>query len=420
VETSFMAQVDRGYELRTIVLLGLAYGFAYYDRMMMTFLTPFVVPEFGLSNTQVGALGAALSLSWAIGAYLFGRWSDSRGVRKPFLMASLLIFSGCSMLSGLASGFWSLIASRLLMGLVEGPFLPICLAIVAAVSPARRRGLNAGIVQNVFGAILGAAVAPIAAVAIAEAAGWRASFFTAGIPGLILAVLIWRWVAEPGRQPPRSAAEKEGSGIAAMLRHRNIALCAIISCLLVGSIVLGSIFLPLYLTRIRGFSPSHMATIMAVLGLCPPLGGLLIPWLSDRIGRRLPMVIFAFITAVTPLAALYFEGPAMLLTAFMFVGWIGLGTFPLFMGVIPAETLQSRNTAAAMGLVVAIGELTGGVLAPLGAGRLADAYGLHTPLLLATVMSLAAAVVAGLLHETNPRARRAERFLEQEIRIDAA
>jgi len=396
---------SRGHEIRTVVLLGLAFGFAYYDRMMMTFLTPFVVPEFNLSNTQVGALGAALSFTWAIGAYVLGRWSDALGVRKPFLLASLVIFSCASVLSGLAPDFWTLLASRLVMGLVEGPFLPVCLAIIVAASPPARRGLNTGIVQNVFGAILGTAVAPIAAIAIAEALGWRASFYTAAIPGLILALLIWRYVAEP-EKPVSAGASQEGAlGIGAMLAHRNIALCSLISCLLVGSIVLGSLFLPLYLTQVRGFAPSEMAAIMAALGLCPPIGGLLVPWLSDRIGRRLPMVIFATLTALTPLAAVYFDGPTAILTALMFAGWIGLGTFPLFMGVIPAETLAGRGTAAAMGLVVGIGELTGGVIAPLAAGRLADAYGLSMPLLCGLAMSLGAGLVALFLAETNPRVR---------------
>ncbi|RKF17571.1 MFS transporter [Altericroceibacterium spongiae] len=398
---------SRHYEIRTLILLGLAYGFAYYDRMMMTFLTPFIVPEFQLNNTQVGALGAALSLSWAIGAYILGRWSDSLGVRKPFLLASLVIFSACSVLSGLAIDFWTLFASRLLMGLVEGPFLPICLAIIAVVTPARRRGLNIGIVQNVFGAILGTAIAPILSVAIAEMWGWRFSFYTAALPGFILAFLIWRYVAEPHEpaQPMGAKGTSTGPGMLEMLRRRNIALCAVIGCLLVGSVVLGSIFLPLYLTRIRGFEPGHMATIMAILGLCPPIGGLLVPFLSDRVGRRLPLVVFGALMAVTPLAALYFQGSSGILTALMFLGWIGLGTFPLFMGVIPAETLSGKGTAAAMGLVVAIAELTGGVLAPLGAGRLADAYGLQSPLLMAVAMALIAGLVALFLEETNKAAQ---------------
>src|SRR6476469_2522309 len=194
-------QAPLGYEVRVVVLLGLAFGFAYFDRMAMTFLSPYVVKDLGLTNTQVGALGSGLSVTWALGAYFIGRWSDSVGKRKPFLLAFMVIFSFCSVLSGLAAGFGTLFASRMVMGAVEGPFLPICLAIIAAASMESRRGLNVGIVQNFFGSLIGTALAPIILVAIADAWGWRYAFYLAGVPGLVLAVLIWLLIHEPPLEP---------------------------------------------------------------------------------------------------------------------------------------------------------------------------------------------------------------------------
>jgi predicted MFS family arabinose efflux permease len=316
----------------------------------------------------------------------------------------MIIFSICSVLSGLATGFWTLLATRVVMGAVEGPFLPIVLAIITSIAPAQRRGLYTGIVQNVFGSLLGNALAPKVVVAIAIAWGWRTSFFVAGLPGLILLLLVWRYIDEPPRMPKPANDEPSapGSGIIAMLRERNIALCAIISCVMIGSLVLGSIFLPLYLTQVRGYSPSTMSSIMAALGFTPAVGGILVTWISDRIGRRLPMILFAMLTALCPLAALYFDGPVWTLTALMFVGWIGIGMYPLFMGVVPAETLNFRNVAAAMGLVVAIGELTGGVCGPLVAGWLADMTSLRTPLLISAGMSLCGGIVSLFIIETNP------------------
>lgn len=390
----------RGYEMRVVLLLGLAYGFAFYDRQIMTFLTPFVASELRLSNLQIGALGAGLSLTWAIGAYVFGRWSDRLGVRKPFLVGALILFSFCSVLSGLAPGFWSLLASRALMGAVEGPFLPICLAIIAAASPVSRRGLNSGLVQNVFGSLLGGALAPVLSVAIAQALGWRVSFYTAAVPGLVLAALLWWLVVEP--PPPPRAASRQPIGIAAMLRQRNIALCAAISCMLVGSAVLCSIFLPVYFVSVRGWSPERMAGAMALLGLCPPVGGILVPALSDRIGRRIPMIASAAAMTITPLATLYADGPPALVIGLMLFGWLGMGSFPLFMAVVPAETMRFHQAAAVMGLVVAIGELTGGVAAPLLAGWAADSFGLQAPLLIAATAAALGALIAAGLVETNP------------------
>src|SRR6185503_19321874 len=192
---------DRGYELRVVLLLGLAFGFAFFDRQALTYLGPFVQEDLKLSNEQLGWANSGLSATWALGAFLVGRWSDSIGLRKPFLIGALVLFSACSVLSGFAWSFGTLLATRIVMGLAEGPFLPICLAIIATASAYDRRGLNSGLVQNTFGSVIGNALAPFVLVRIAVAYGWQDAFFIAGIPGLILAFLIWRFIKEPERRP---------------------------------------------------------------------------------------------------------------------------------------------------------------------------------------------------------------------------
>ena len=392
-----------GYELRVVLLLGLAFGFAYFDRMALTFLGPFVQADLSLNGEQMGWLGAGLSLTWAVGAYVVGLWSDSIGKRKPFLLAALVIFSFCSVMSGLAASFGTLLASRIVMGAAEGPFLPICLAIVVAASANSRKGLNAGVVQNVFGSIIGTALAPIVLVWIAETYGWREAFFMAGVPGLILAVLIWRLIDEPA-----SAAADPGEAPAklspwAMLKFRNIALCSLISVCAVGSAVIGSIFMPLYLDGPRGIAPANWAWVMAIVGFCPAVGGVLMTGLSDRIGRKPAIAAGGLLMMIPPLALLLFDGSVVMLTALMFIGWMGMGIFPLFMGVVPAETLGRARAATAMGLVIAVGELIGGVLGPPLAGRLADNYSLDHTMWVQAGLALFGGLFALGLRETNPR-----------------
>jgi predicted MFS family arabinose efflux permease len=87
----------------------------------------------------------------------------------------------------------------------------------------------------------------------------------------------------------------------------------------------------------------------------------------------------------------------------MFVSWLGIGVFPLFMGLIPTETLGQAQAATAMGLVVGIGELSGGFIGPVVGGMMADRVGLQAPLLIAGAMAALAGVVAFGLIETNPR-----------------
>ena len=136
-----------------------------------------------LNQTEVGLLGSGLSLAWALSAFVIGAWSDRSGVRKPFLLVSVVVFSLCSALSGLAGTFMLLLLARFVMGFAEGPFLPICFSIMNVESSPKRRGVNAGLMQNFFASLLGTTVAPLVLPWLADQYGWRTAFYLSAIPG---------------------------------------------------------------------------------------------------------------------------------------------------------------------------------------------------------------------------------------------
>lgn len=413
------------YENRLLLILGLAFGIAFFDRNAGTILVPLMEHDLRLDNTETGFIGSGLSITWALGAYLIARWSDATGVRKPFLLGFLLIFSACSFLSGLAPNFTVLLASRMLMGAVEGPFLPVCLAIMAVESSEHRRGINAGIMQNFFASVLGQSLAPLLLVALAQHFGWRSAFYIAGVPGLACALAVLLWVREPDKSA-QAAVDTAGlggtgerMGLLAMLSVRNILLCGLISVFMVAWLVLGWTFLPKFFTDYRHLSPSVMSYLMTALGIASALSAFTVPLLSDRIGRRPAMIAFCLLGALSPLAALYYQGSAVVLGTIMFVGWLGCGTFPLFMGVIPGETISRRYAATAMGLVVCTGEVVGGFGINSLAGALADAWGLATPVLMQTACALVGGSLCFLLVETAPsrvRAGAADRMRAESLR----
>ena len=180
------------YENRLLFVLSLSFGFVFFDRNAMSFLAPFVAQDLNLSNTQIGLLVSALSLTWALSGYLLGAQSDRSGRRKPYLLIAVIVFSACSFISGLAGSFFMLLAARLLMGVAEGPILPISQTLMVMNSTPKRRGQNMGIMQNFGSNLLGSCIAPLVLVAIASHYDWRLAFFVAGIPGLIAAWLIWK------------------------------------------------------------------------------------------------------------------------------------------------------------------------------------------------------------------------------------
>ena len=151
-------------------------------------------------------------------------------------------------------------------------------------------------------------------------------------------------------------------------------------------------------------SKSLTLSFIVGFGIVKALANLFAGRLSDRIGRRPIMIIGCFGSVITSLAVLYFHGPIWMLAGFMFIGWVGNGIFPMFMGTIPGESLPRAHIATAMGIVVGIGEILGGVAAPFIAGRLSDAtsLGKEAPLFLMAASAIIAGIIALFLKETAP------------------
>ena len=113
------------YESRLIWILGITFGFLFFDRNAANFLMPFIANDLHFNNRQVGLVASALSFTWAVSAFLGGLYSDHSGRRKPILLATTVAFSLCSFMSGIAGSFLALFLVRMLMGAAEGPFMPV-------------------------------------------------------------------------------------------------------------------------------------------------------------------------------------------------------------------------------------------------------------------------------------------------------
>ena len=388
-----------------VTLLSVNFGIVFFDRNALNFLMPFVQPELGLSNTQVGILASALSLTWACAAFGIGVISDRTGSRKGLLILATLAFSACSFLSGLAGSFAALLGARLLMGAAEGGIMPISQAMIAAEVTPERRGLAMGVTQNFGSNLLGSFVAPVLLVAFATAYGWRNAFFLAGIPGLLAAMLMWKLISEPAvpAGTPSRAAEGSAMTWAQAFKERNVLICAVMGVLLVSYLVVCWAFMPLYLTQVRRFDAQTMGWLMGTLGISATVGAFLVSGLSDRIGRRPLMIAMPLIGVILPLGAMYFDGSIWVLAAIFFVGWGLTGIFPLFMATVPSESVDRRHIATVLGVCMGTGEIIGGVLSPSIAGFAADLAGLQAPLWIMLGLAIAGGVLALGLRETAPR-----------------
>ncbi|MEX3670539.1 MFS transporter [Paraburkholderia phenoliruptrix] len=414
------------YENRLLLILFATFGFVFFDRLALSFLFPFMSAELHLSNGQLGMVSSALALTWALSGAMTGAWSDARGTRKPLLIAAVLGFSVCSALSGLVGGFTSLIAFRALMGISEGPVLPLSQSLMVESSTPSRRGLNMGLLQGSAAGLLGAMIGPPVVIGIATAYGWREAFYVSCIPGFLIAFCIWRWVREvPSGGARRTQTQSPDAPVAsdgpvsrfAVLKERNVLLCVLISCFFLTWFVVIISFAPVFLVESRHFSPSAMGVVMTCLGAAWVFWGFAVPAISDRIGRKPTMIAFALIAAACPIAMMRVDS-VWALGTLVLATYTGLGCFTLFMATIPAETVPPRAIASALGLIMGAGELIGGFVAPTVAGFAADKYGLQFAMWTSSAGAVLACLLSFGLVETAPAMLRKQALAGARTRLD--
>jgi len=407
-----------GYQAWLVGLLSVNFGVVFFDRNSLNFLMPFVQPELGLSNSQVGFVAGIFSFVWAIAALGVSRVSDMIGNRKLLLVISTVAFSACSFLTGLAATFAMLVGARILMAVAEGGVMPISHAMVASEVDPKARGLAQGIAQNFGSNFFGSFLAPVVLVWLAQEYGWRNAFYIAALPGLICAALIWFTLKEPEKEAATAvgsepnAPAKVGTGEALRnyfatakqaLRIRNIWICVVMGIVLVAYLVITWAFMPLYLTQVRGYSQTDASWLMGSLGISAAIGSFATSGLSDMIGRRPVMIVMPLVSVLLPLGAMYYQGPYIGMVAVFIVGWALNGMFPLFMATVPSESVPPAMAATVFGICMGVCEIVGGAGGPAIAGVLADKYGLEAPLWMMAGLTLIGGLFAFGLRETAPR-----------------
>lgn len=396
---------SRQEELAVVAVLSLTWGVVSVEYLSVGYLAPFMAPALKLSNTQLGVLVSGFCLPFGLASYATGAVADRIGKRRQLIVSILLAFSAASILSGFATSFLTLLAARLLMGLLEGPILPLAQSIVALQTPMERRGLNMGVVQALGFGVL-SSIAPLLLVALAGRYGWRSGFFVVAVPGLICAGLL-NVTLRGGHSSV--ASEKGGAAILAnesaagrrrALRSRNILLCCAISLLYITYFLTTISYLPLFFVKIRQLPPSAMSALMSSVGTAGIVMGVMVPALADRIGRRRAAILASALGLLCPLAALLYAGPLPILWLLMFIGLAPIGVSILSMATIPSESVPAQSISTAVGLCVAIATLVGGGGGPVVAGWIADRWNLRGALIFQAGCAGLMALLAMALRET--------------------
>jgi MFS family permease len=405
--TSVPAGGSRRYENFLILILFFTWGTVFLDRMSQLYLAPFFAPEFRLNNEQIGVLASMVAVTWALSGFFFGALSDRYG-RRPVLIPAIFLFSALSWLSGMVHTFPQLLLIRALMGVAEGPCWAVITAMIEESSPPSRRGRNVGIVVSAA-ALVGLAAAPILTTQVAARFGWRWAFFVAGIPGIVMGILLWKFVEESDEEVKDTShhARARISDYISILRFRNMWLSCLGAAGFMCWLFLLNVFAPLYITEVIRDAPTTAGFLLGATGLGSFFLGFLFPALSDRFGRKPVLMTLAALSAVVPLVL---QVPSLyrtpwLLAAIVFLCNGGQAIASLTIVLVPAETVPPQFRATAIGLATLVGEIIGATLAPTLGGAMAERFGLHMPLLMSAGGMGILFLVALALQETRRRSK---------------
>ena len=190
-------QFSNRYRYYVLALLTLGYVFNFVDRQVMTILIEPIKAEFGATDTQMGVLsGLAFALFYATLGLPVARLAD-RWSRTKVLSISMTTWSAVTALCATATGFWHLALLRVGVGIGEAGGTPPSQSLLADYFAPERRAFAQGILATAPN--IGILVGLFGGALIAEAFGWRTVFLVFGIPGVVLALLIYLTVREPDK-----------------------------------------------------------------------------------------------------------------------------------------------------------------------------------------------------------------------------
>lgn len=382
----------------------------YLDRYVIAAVLPLIIAELHLSDRQAGSFGFAFLAVYAVAAPLVG-WLGDRGPRLAIAALGVVLFCFATFGSGLATGFATLFLARALVGVGEAGYAVVTPSLISDFFPSHRRSSALAIF---YAAIpVGSALGYMLGGKIGEVFGWRAAFFAAGGPGLILGLSLLL-IAEP-RRGTFDAVEGTRATLAfrATLRALTARKSFVVNTAAqtVYTFTMGGLafWMPTYFVRERGIP---LARASFLFGLCLVLAGFIGTLIGGRAGDRLsrrsaqaPFVFsgialvaslpFALTAILAPSPAIFW--PAMFVTLLL----LFLNTGPLnaaMTNVLPPD-LRARGFAIYTFVIHALGD----AISPPLIGVISEKADLKTAVVALGILLVVSGLVLLVGRKTLPR-----------------
>lgn len=389
----------------------------YIDRNVLFAVQSDVKKEFLVSDAKIGLLTSAFFFTYMFAAPLVG-WMGDRFPRKNIVVIGIFIWSGFTFLTWFVHDYNQLLFRHAIVGIGEASYATIAPTLIADSFPPLRRGRMLSIFF--LGLPVGSAAGYFVGGYLAHYfGGWRAPFMAAGIPGFLLALLLWM-LPEPLRGQHEEHAPVDVWTLLRGLVRNGAFITATLGMAMYTFAVGGmQVWIPTFLQRLRGLDVRTANIDFSYIVLINGIGATLLGgWIGDRLLKRFFGAYYSFsgiaMLMAVPfmVAAIYARGRLMFPAIFAAVFFILIGTGPTNAALVNSVSASIRSTALAVNVFVI--HLLGDAFSPTLIGRLSDKTG---SLQKAFWVAFAAAGISGviLLYGARfaPRFKTADREPEQ-------
>lgn len=311
-----------------LILLMAISTVGFIDRIVVNVLVEPVKGEFRLTDTQVSLMGMAFTVLYIGAGLVIARFAE-RVRRLTLISVGAVLWSAATAACGWAANWTQLLLARVGVGLGEAIGTPSIQSVISDYFPANKRGLAISVLM--LAPPIGAFIGFVGGGWIAQEFDWRFTFLIAAVPGLILGVLAWTFIAEPPRGRHDAGADDEVPPISAVLHRlfvlpsaRNLVIGSALAAML--GFGLNYFFTSLMIRKFElglaeaGFYSGLIASLPAALSV---VGS---GWLADRLSAKSPAAY-----ALIPAVCLVIGGPLYALA-------ITRESLPLLLGLISVTT----------------------------------------------------------------------------------
>lgn len=367
-------QVSNRYWIKLVAVFTLGWLVIYAARTILNPIMGNIKAEFTLDNAQLGLIMSLFFIGYTVTQIPSGIMGDKIG-RKKILVPSFLVFGIFMVITGLMPSYFLFVIAWVIVGLAQGMFYGPQYALSSEAIPEKIITLGSALINSgmAFGTSIGYF---ISSISVSEMGlSWRIPFYIMAVPILIIAFLMYRIIKERPRKQVQQDENIAPFKMSSLFKNRNLILAyIIIFCSIYGFFMIIT-WLPYYLESERGINGAQVAFVASLVPWAAIPGSLFFSWLSDKLGRRKPVLMIMLPLAFIFTASIvFFDNLVILYIALIGYGIVGkISTNPVLIAVV-ADNAPKSALGTLFSVYNFIG-MTASILAPYITGFLTDLTG---------------------------------------------